>query len=894
MKSFVRFFVTLLLLFTFLSNTHPCGPGYVTPLFDTNAAPESPYKDYAAGQLGIVKPTFRRSVLFAAYKYITGGGLNAAEQQGLIDVWKAELDNKDFHDDSIDVAVKGWLAKRKEIVGKEEHPPEIYAERSYGGYDFFPNCTKNAFETAAETLSDRSTAHGPSDASVINWVKAQDQVFENCASSKQTPDDAAPGSPDWLQKDRAYQKAAAEFYSLDYDSAKKHFAEIAGDSESPWQETADYLVARTLIRQASLSKSKEKTNGYYEEAEAHLQHFVSKSGKFAASAERLMGLIRYRNHPKERVSELAKQLAFYGGNENFRQDVIDYNWLLDKFESEVLTAEQARKEAEKPKDANTAANSENEVPTSTSNTNSPLGQPEGKQHDDDLTLYLYTDEKSFTIYLKPDATDEDALAEAEKVVGHPLTADQKTQVKAIRQESYMNRFATGRQSTYEGGYWGEEKLTPSLMPEFLRQDDLTDWLYTYQMPGNEAYLYSLNKFKTAGSDLWLMTALSKAEKSSTGLTRLLEAAYTAARTSPAYTTIAYHRARILLLQGKSVEAKKLIDEMLAEGDRLPLSALNSFRALRVTIAETLEDYLNYSLKKPYGFNFDGEEGNINDFIAEQKAQYNPEYNTDGQAAYEAEIEANFKEYKEWQSRTMFDSGAIESFNQLFPTASLIEVSKSPALPDYLRERFVMAIWTRAYLVDDNAMLLKMTPELAKWRPEFAADLAKITAAKTPAAYNYAVLYFILKNPLVSPYIQDGTGKTSNEQDQFSDENWWCAPYDTEYDEATSTEVPKPLPPRPAFLTAAQVASAQLQRKKLKEIGDAPKYLAEKVMAWAKLSPADRRVPEALYIVIQANGWTKYGCGNDEELRDAYAKYLKAHYPASPWTTKLLEDEKGNQ
>src|SRR5205085_7445701 len=139
-----------------------------------------------------------------------------------------------------------------------------------------------------ETLSDRASAHGPSDANVQLWVKAQDDVFENCSQGKQAPVDLPPGAPDWLQKDHEYQLAAAEFYSLDYETAKKHFAQIAQDTESPWAETADYLVARTLIRQASLSKSKEKTAALYAEAETHLDRFTSRSGTFAPSANRLM------------------------------------------------------------------------------------------------------------------------------------------------------------------------------------------------------------------------------------------------------------------------------------------------------------------------------------------------------------------------------------------------------------------------------------------------------------------------------------------------------------------------------------------------------------------------------------------------------------------------------
>src|SRR5262249_44123678 len=160
-------------------------------------------------------------------------------------------------------------------------PPAIYGDRSTPGtdYAFFPNCTKNAFETASDTLSDRMSAHGPSDPGVVDWVKAQDAVFSNCAAGKQTPEDAPVGAPDWLVKDRAYQKAAAKFYSMDYEDAKQSFRDIAHDFDSPWRETADYLVARTLIRQASLGGNVKRSNDFYDEAQNHIEHNVSPSGK---------------------------------------------------------------------------------------------------------------------------------------------------------------------------------------------------------------------------------------------------------------------------------------------------------------------------------------------------------------------------------------------------------------------------------------------------------------------------------------------------------------------------------------------------------------------------------------------------------------------------------------
>lgn len=908
MKNPSRHIVTISLILLLLSNALPCGPGFTTPLFDTTSAPENPWADYAAGRLGIVKPTFHRSVLIAAYRHIAGNGLNATEQKALVDVWTAEIKNKDQGDDAIDEALKAWVKKRKEVFEKEEKPPEIYAERAYGGYDFFPNCTKNAFETATETLGDRIAKNGPSDLNVVDWTRAQDQVFENCSSGKRTPDEAPPGAPDWLQKDRAYQRAAAEFYSLDYESAKKHFAEIAQDSESPWAETADYLVARTLIRQASLSKDAVKTAQYYEDADRHLQKFASRSGKFSASAERLLGLIAYRLRPKERVSELAKKIAVYGAGDNFRQDVIDYTWLMDKFESEILNAEEKRKREEETKDlplciANTPSNGVpcrpimepgNAVNAANASANKVTTEASQKK-DDDLEITLYTPDysKNWRFYVKSDATDDEAIAAAETALGQPLTSEQKAQVRDQRQNAYASRFTSNRQPVYEGGYYGDEKLTRSLMPDFLRQDDLTDWLFTYQVPGAESYLYSLDRFKSTGSELWLMTALSKAEKSSTQLARLIEAADRTSRSSPAYTTIAYHAARIQLSLGKTVEARKLIDDMLASGDLLTTSARNSFQTLKLNLVETMEDYLRYSLKRPFAFDFDGDVGTIDEFIAEQKKWYDPQY-SEGKTReqYEAEIEKNFEDERLWQGREMFDDETIDAFNQHFPTAELINVMRSPALPDYMRERFALAIWTRAFLLNDTQSLNKVAPELVKLHPEFESYFAKLSAARTPAAREHALLYFVLKNPLLSPYVETGTGRTDNAQEQWSSDDWWCEPYDTEYNDVTNSEQPKQLPRRPPFLTPAHSSLAQAERKRLKAIGDAPKFLAEKVMTWAKRSPADRRAPEALYIMIEANGWTKYGCGNNEELRDEMAELLRSKYPNSEWAKKLAADEGG--
>lgn len=409
------------------------------------------------------------------------------------------------------------------------------------------------------------------------------------------------------------------------------------------------------------------------------------------------------------------------------------------------------------------------------------------------------------------------------------------------------------------------------------------------MEGSEAYLYSLEKYKNTGSELWLMTALSKAEPTSTQLQRMLDAADRSSRTSAAYPTIAYHAARILLAQGKHADARKVIDHMLSMSDQIPISTQNSFLDLKRSLAETLDDFLRSSLKRPFAFDFEGTTGTIDEFIEEQKTWFDPETNKEGREAYEAEIHERFRKEKLWQGRWMFDSETIQLFNEHFPTAVLIDVMNSPVLPDYLRERFAIAVWTRAYLLGDTLTWVKVIPEVTRDHPELAPLLDAVKAAKTRDARDKAALFFLIKNPMFSPYVQDGFGKTDNEFNEWDSNDWWCSWDDGDYETSDAAPV-RFQGGRPRFLSVGQAASARSERKKLNAIGDAPKYLAMQVIDWARRSPADKRVPEAIYLMIGANGWTKYGCGNNEDLRNELMDILRKRYPKSEWTAKLAADE----
>ena len=54
-----------------------------------------------------------------------------------------------------------------------------------------------------------------------------------------------------------------------------------------------------------------------------------------------------------------------------------------------------------------------------------------------------------------------------------------------------------------------------------------------------------------------------------------------------------------------------------------------------------------------------------------------------------------------------------------------------------------------------------------------------------------------------------------------------------------------------FLTAAQKAAGQVEVQKLRALDTAPEYLVAQVLAWAKRTPGDPRVPEALHLAVRS-------------------------------------------
>jgi hypothetical protein len=343
--------IVLLLTLGLLYSTPPtfsCGPFIERAVFTYSKHPDFPLARFAAGGLGVLQPTYARSYLAVAYRHLTGAPLDTEEQKAATALWAERLQT--YWENDSENWVKTWLAARGKVAGVAAVTEiEVYRPvDKKDSYHTYLNCSEDAFRTAASTLDKMIEKHGAASAEVKDWVQAQDQVFQNCSGGASLPSPASLDAPAPARAGRAYQIAAANFYAGNFDAAEKMFGQIAADASSPWREAAPYLLARTLVRKATLAAEETTTaKAALAQAESQLKR-VLMDGKLLgmhAAAERLLGFVRFRLSPEERLHELAQAIVKKNTGAGFKQYLADYTLLLDKFMGE----DEGKKFAELPK-----------------------------------------------------------------------------------------------------------------------------------------------------------------------------------------------------------------------------------------------------------------------------------------------------------------------------------------------------------------------------------------------------------------------------------------------------------------------------------------------------------------------------------------------------------------
>lgn len=386
----LRLWLAPVVLLTLTYPAGTCGPFFAEAVFVSQSAPAFPYPKYVAGDLGVLQPSYPIRHLAIAYNVLSGRLLSATEQAEAIKLQEVKLTHSYDEKPSASSGIARWVALRQAIslpgsgialpYPNSPNPATIETERPLPGEDYqsFTNCLDDSFRTAALTLEARQRDHGAGSPEVLDWVRGQDDVFSNCAGPRRqlygpppppvpaalAPDrtpGAAPAPPgSWLKQDRAYQIAAAHFYRTDYETAATEFRAIGADAASPWQRPARYLVARAMIRRATVGQSSDipasgdakNPNGDYDaqqkreaallaqaparlkEAEAVLQGILkdpAMSDWHHASSD-LLDLLDARLDPARQANVLAGRLtaATPPSSSTFGQNLIDLAYVLDK------------------------------------------------------------------------------------------------------------------------------------------------------------------------------------------------------------------------------------------------------------------------------------------------------------------------------------------------------------------------------------------------------------------------------------------------------------------------------------------------------------------------------------------------------------------------------------
>jgi hypothetical protein len=320
-----------------------CGPFFAQTIFSFRVHPDFPLMRFAAGDLGIVQPTYARSYLVVAYRYMSGMSLNKTEQASVAGLWARRFAHFLFADDAHPDPASEWLHARRKCIGGKDAPYIEQHRKASGGtfpaesYFYFQNCQEDALRTAARTVSQRAKEFGPNSDSLKSWVAAQDIVFTYCGNRSEKVQTKLPqllpnSAPALLKADRAYQVAAIHFYAADFATAEKEFTAIAQDRSSPWHVTAGLLVARCRIRKATLQDTDAQADVDMRAAEEQLNNVLKNPEyhEIYPAAQRLLGFIAYRLRPEERYEELSVQLSTRAHVANLGDAIGDYTLLLDK------------------------------------------------------------------------------------------------------------------------------------------------------------------------------------------------------------------------------------------------------------------------------------------------------------------------------------------------------------------------------------------------------------------------------------------------------------------------------------------------------------------------------------------------------------------------------------
>jgi hypothetical protein len=417
-------------------------------------------------------------------------------------------------------------------------------------------------------------------------------------------------------------------------------------------------------------------------------------------------------------------------------------------------------------------------------------------------------------------------------------------------------------------------------------DPLTDWIDTLRSESPDALDHAIARWKSekdaSRRTPWLVAAMLRLTPGHADEAALVAAARAVPASSPAYPSVAFDRARLLILEAKFDEARALAAGMAKASAAWPPSAVNQLRAVQLRLATSFDGFLAAAIQQPVGFVSDDTEG--------------PGLSPADQA---------------------LSNDALDIVNERLPLSRLIDAAAHPAWPEFLRAEARLAALTRALLLDDREAARRVDADVRKAHPDLATDLDAVNAAPTPEERRFLVALLLARRPGLRPFMTGGQRRSSidwsvtpptvtpdplDQADQMRD-NWWCSLSPSSagsyqayqpgmysrggarLDAVTAGLYADPaVVPQAGFLTGEEQARAAREWQALDTIEAAPDFFGREAQAWAATHAADARLAEALHRVVRA---TRLGCTTDRSgdvSREAFT-LLHKRFPRSEWAAQ---------
>lgn len=409
-----------------------------------------------------------------------------------------------------------------------------------------------------------------------------------------------------------------------------------------------------------------------------------------------------------------------------------------------------------------------------------------------------------------------------------------------------------------------------------RDDDMTDWILVMQGWGDASRLRALERWRATQAPHWLVAVMWKLRANDTDVPAVMAAAAAVPRDSPAFATLAFLRARLLLERNEKDAARALLAQLPdAPGPGLPADTVNLLRAERFLLARDLDELLRYAPRVDVGGGEDWES------VDERTG-------TEGLPPL------------------LLDVDAVTTLNERLPLARLANAAASPYMTKEFGPEIALAAWTRAVLAGNDAVALRLAATLPQSAPDLVADLKQYRGAPAGAKRHFAAIYVLLRHPGMSPYLdpdeRPSLGRTTRDDFDHQSYNWWCAPgHDRWGGEATGRHAPRAgdapeilfphfealAPPAsfPEFLSAGERQGLAAERAALVEVGSAANYLAGEAVNWARAEPKNPLVAEALALAVEGTRWG--ACYSDDTGARSKLAFQTLHklFPNSEWAKR---------